>query len=197
MHFREYRLSAGNLAGLLRFLALRLGHPGRVAGNLVHLGSGAHIVFGRSGQLAIGPGAYIGRDFDAYCGGRVWIGARVFLNRGVHLSAQEEVIIGDNALLGPYVTVYDNDHRFDDPNLLIRAQGFAVDPVRIGSNVLLGAKVTVLKGVHIGDGSVIGANSVVTSDVPAGVMAAGVPARVVRPARLASSGTHDATRPLR
>ncbi|MCL4543840.1 MAG: acyltransferase [Chloroflexi bacterium] len=196
MKYREYRLSSDNLRGLLRFLALRLRYPGRVAGDLVHLGSGAHIVFGRSGQLEIGRGTYVGRDFDAYCGGKLRIGSRVFLNRGVHLSVQQEIDIGDNALLGPYVTIYDNDHRFDDPDLPIRDQGFTVSPVRIGADVLIGAKVTILKGVQIGNRSVIGANSVVTSDVPPGVVAAGSPAHVRRQVVPHPAHADNAARPL-
>ncbi len=62
----------------------------------------------------------------------------------------------------------------------MRLQGEDVAPVRIGNSVWLGAKVTVLKGVSIGDGAIVGANAVVSSDLPPGAVAVGVPARVMR-----------------
>ncbi|MCA1779929.1 MAG: hypothetical protein LC637_11255 [Xanthomonadaceae bacterium] len=58
--------------------------------------------------------------------------------------------------------------------------GFTTAPVEIGNNVWIGAKATITKGVKIGNNAVVGANSVVTSDIPAGVLAAGVPARILR-----------------
>lgn len=58
--------------------------------------------------------------------------------------------------------------------------GFLTAPIVIGNNVWIGAKATVTKGVSIGDNSVIAANAVVTRDIPAGTLAAGVPARVIR-----------------
>ena len=83
--------------------------------------------------------------------------------------------------------VSDADHRFDDPDIPVTWQGFqSRGPTRIGDNCWLGAHVVVTSGVTIGERCVIGANSVVTSDLPPFSLAAGSPARVLRP--IAQSG---------
>jgi acetyltransferase-like isoleucine patch superfamily enzyme len=80
---------------------------------------------------------------------------------------------------GCYIT--DASHRFDDPDRPVTWQGFtSKGPTRIGDNVWCGVNVVVTTGVTIGDRCVIGANSVVTSDIPPYSVAAGVPARVIR-----------------
>ena len=66
------------------------------------------------------------------------------------------------------------------PESRTRLQGEDVAPVRIGNNVWLGAKVTVLKGVSIGDEAIVGANAVVSSDLPRGAVAVGIPARIIK-----------------
>jgi acetyltransferase-like isoleucine patch superfamily enzyme len=77
--------------------------------------------------------------------------------------------------------VSDADHRFDDPGAPITWQGFtSKGPTRVGSNCWLGANVVVTSGVTIGERSVIGANSVVTRDIPPFSVAAGAPAKVLR-----------------
>ena len=81
----------------------------------------------------------------------------------------------------PLVAIRDHDHRFDGPLAVpIREQGHVCAPVTIGDNVWLAGKSTVLKGVTIGDNAVVGANAVVTRDIPANAVAMGVPARVIR-----------------
>ena len=89
------------------------------------------------------------------------------------------VEIGRAALIGSFVEIFDSDFHDLYPD---RRRGGTprMAPVVIGENVFLGMGVRVLKGVHIGRDSVIGASAVVVSDIPAGVIAAGNPARVVR-----------------
>jgi acetyltransferase-like isoleucine patch superfamily enzyme len=80
---------------------------------------------------------------------------------------------------GCFIT--DSAHRFDEPIKPVTWQGFTTKgPTRIGNNVWCGANVVVTSGVTIGDRCVIGANSVVTTDIPAFSIAAGAPARVIR-----------------
>lgn len=87
--------------------------------------------------------------------------------------------IGDNVLFGPRVGIYTSNHATDAAE---RAAGACyAEPVRIGHRVWIGAGVHINPGVRIGDDTIIGSGSVVTKDVPAGVIAAGVPCRVVRP----------------
>jgi len=83
----------------------------------------------------------------------------------------ELITIGDNTIVGYNATVLTHEFRVDT---------FKTGAVKIGRNVLIGANVTILAGVEIGDGAMIGAGSVVTKDIPPGVLAVGVPARVVK-----------------
>jgi acetyltransferase-like isoleucine patch superfamily enzyme len=113
--------------------------------------------------------------------GRVRIGAGCFLNMGVMVAAQHEVEIGDHTMLANGCFVSDASHRFDDPEVPVPWQGFASKgPTRIGANCWLGVNVAVTTGVTIGDRCVVGANSVVTRDLPPRTIAAGVPARPLR-----------------
>ena len=138
------------------------------------------------GRLEIGantllePGVWI----TVPAPGRVRIGSGSFLNLGVTVASLELVEIGDHCMFANGCFVTDADHRVDDPTRPITWQGFAgKGPTRIGDNVWCGANVVVTSGVTIGQRCVIGANSVVTSDIPPFSVAAGVPARVVRPVR--------------
>lgn len=106
---------------------------------------------------------------------RLVIGDDVFLNGGVSIEAWREVRIGSNVLMAPYASIIDDD-RHEAAAGSRRDKG----PVVVGDNVWLGRNVAVLPGVRIGDGSVVGANSVVSRDIPAGCFAAGAPARVIR-----------------
>jgi acetyltransferase-like isoleucine patch superfamily enzyme len=115
-------------------------------------------------------------ELGAHGGGRLEIGHRVFINYGSAISAHTHVRIGNGCLIGQYAIIMDCDYH--------RPGGGSGHgdsrPISIGRGVWIGARVTVLKGVSIGDGAVIGAGSVVTSDIPARVLAAGVPARVLK-----------------
>jgi acetyltransferase-like isoleucine patch superfamily enzyme len=114
---------------------------------------------------------------DARPGPKISIGARVYLNRNVMIDASESVVIGDDCALGPNCYLTDHDHGFAAGQPPLR-QPLTSAPTRLGRGVWLGANVVVLKGVAIGDYAVVGAGSVVTRDIPAGVVAVGVPARV-------------------
>ncbi len=115
-------------------------------------------------------------EFVAHPGGRLEIGHGVFVNYGASLSAHRLVRIGDGSQIGSYAIMMDNDyHAVGDLDRLPDSA-----PIVLGRNVWLGVRVVVLKGVTIGDNAVIGAGSVVTKDVPANCLAAGVPAKVIR-----------------
>ena len=112
---------------------------------------------------------------------RITIGSGCFLNRNTMLAAVELIEIGDHVMFANNCFVGDADHRYDDPGKPVTWQGFEPKgPVRIGSNCWFGVGCVVTGGVKIGERSVIGANSVVTRDLPAGVIAAGAPAKVIR-----------------
>ena len=89
------------------------------------------------------------------------------------------VTIGDNVMLGPNVSIYTATHPLDARE---RASGLEMaHPITIGNDVWIGGNTVINPGVTIGDGTVIGSGSVVTRDIPAGVIAAGNPCRVLRP----------------
>jgi acetyltransferase-like isoleucine patch superfamily enzyme len=115
-------------------------------------------------------------------GARISIGTGCFLNRNTMLAAYERIEIGDHTMFANGCFVGDADHRFDDPEQPITWQGFtSKGPVSVGSNCWFGVNCVVTSGVSIGDRCVFGANSVVNSDIPAGSIAAGAPARVLKP----------------
>jgi acetyltransferase-like isoleucine patch superfamily enzyme len=120
--------------------------------------------------------------------GRIRIGSGTFLNVGVMVASVELVEIGDHCMFANGCFITDGNHRFDDPETPVTWQGFTTKgPTRVEDNVWCGVNVVVTSGVTIGRRSVIGANSVVTSDVPAFSVAAGSPARVLRAVGYAES----------
>jgi acetyltransferase-like isoleucine patch superfamily enzyme len=115
---------------------------------------------------------------------RIRIGSGSFLNIGVMVAAFELVEIGRHCMFANGCFVTDANHRFDDLEKPVPYQGFtSKGPTRIGDNVWCGAHVVVTSGVTIGERCVIGANSVVTEDIPAFSIVAGAPARVLRSIR--------------
>lgn len=112
---------------------------------------------------------------------RIRIGSGTFLNQGVMVASSELVEIGDHCMLANGCFVSDAAHRFDDPHTPVPWQGFtSKGPIRVGDNVWCGANVVITSGVTVGERCVIGANSVVTADVPEFSVVAGAPAKVLR-----------------
>lgn len=135
------------------------------------------------GRLRIGegtllePGCWLTLGPEA----EIAIGAGCFLNRNTMIAAQGRVEIGDHTMLANNCFVGDAAHRFDDPDLPITWQGFtSKGPVAIGPNCWLGIGCVVTSGVEIGERCVVGANSVVTADLPPRTIAAGAPAKPLR-----------------
>ncbi len=127
----------------------------------------------------VGPGVIV--KHNAYIGNGE--GLRIGSNSqiGQNCRIGKDVTIGDDVVMGPDVVIMTASHAFDDLDTPIRLQGADMSrPIRIGNDVWIGTRVIILPGVNIGNKSVIGAGSVVTKDIPEGVVAAGVPARVVR-----------------
>jgi acetyltransferase-like isoleucine patch superfamily enzyme len=128
-------------------------------------------------QVLLEPGEWLTAPGEA----RIRIGSGTFLNRGVMVASLDLVEIGEHCMFANGCYVTDASHRYDDPDLPVPWQGFTTKgPTRIGDNTWCGANVVVTSGVTIGQRCVIGANSVVTSDIPPFSVAAGTPARVIR-----------------
>lgn len=104
------------------------------------------------------------------------VGKNVFINSGCHFQDQGGIIIGDNCLIGHCVVMATLNHGFkpDKRGSMIPAS------IILNSNVWIGSNSTILQGVTIGENAIVAAGSVVTKDVPANTVVAGVPARVVK-----------------
>jgi acetyltransferase-like isoleucine patch superfamily enzyme len=114
-------------------------------------------------------------------GARIRIGQGTFLNLGVMIASAGVVEVGEHCMFANGCFITDADHRFDDPKRPVPWQGFtSKGPTRVGDNVWCGAHVVITGGVTVGERCVIGANSVVTQDIPPFSIAAGVPAKVLR-----------------
>lgn len=106
------------------------------------------------------------------------IGEETFLNHNAYLMDGAPITIGKHCFIGPNCGMYTANHPLVAEE---RNQGLEqARPITIGDNVWIGADVTILPGVTIGEGSVIGAKSVVTKDIPPNVIALGNPCRVLR-----------------
>ena len=115
-----------------------------------------------------------------YCdyGKQIRVGKRFFANFNFTVLDEAPVTIGDDCFIGPNVSIYTACHSTDPVERNSRKE--RADPVTIGDNVWIGGSVTILPGVTIGDNTTIGAGSVVTKDIPANVVAAGNPCKVIR-----------------
>lgn len=114
---------------------------------------------------------------------RMFFGSDIFIASGARIVATEGFHVGDHVLVGPEFCVLGGDHNFSVPGKLmcdVRVGGRNL-PVRIERDVWVGARVTLLKGVRIGEGTVLGACSVVSKDIPPFVIALGHPCAPIRP----------------
>ncbi|MDO4512278.1 MAG: sugar O-acetyltransferase [Bacteroidales bacterium] len=111
-------------------------------------------------------------------GFNIEIGENFFANAGMVILDEAKVTFGDNVFIGPNCSFYTAGHPLDVEQ---RNAGLEYSlPIKVGNNVWLGGGVTVVPGVTIGDDCTIAAGSVVTRDIPAGTLAAGNPARIIR-----------------
>ncbi len=136
------------------------------------------------------PGSYfeIGSNctFDNRCvflltkpSPKLCIGSNVTIGRNTIVSIKGQCCIGDFTLIGPFVQITDNNHSIKRNNL-IKYQLSSIENVDIGEDCWIGSGAKILAGVTIGNGAVIGANAVVTHDIPPFAIAVGVPARVIK-----------------
>ena len=127
---------------------------------------------------SLGEGTEIRPPFYCDYGYHTHLGSGGFVNFGLVALDVAPIHVGDDVQIGPYVQLLTPTHPLEAG--LRRAKWEAAEPIAIGDNVWLGGGAIVLPGVTIGADTVVGAGAVVTSDLPAGVLALGTPARVVR-----------------
>ncbi|WP_375501976.1 acyltransferase [uncultured Jatrophihabitans sp.] len=147
------------------------------------------IIEGGAEHMWIGDGSVVG----AHCrlsvlGGdaapgeiRIRIGARVSFGGSCFLSARQSIEIGDGVMIARGVYVSDHNHGYADPSRFIRDQGIeSVDRVRIGAGAWVGENAVLLPGTDLGQGAVVGANSVVGGVIPPFSLSVGVPGRLLK-----------------
>ncbi|QHC67972.1 sugar O-acetyltransferase [Rathayibacter sp. VKM Ac-2759] len=127
---------------------------------------------------SLGDGAFVKPPLFVDYGENITIGARTFVNYNLTALDVATITIGEDCQIGPNVQLLTPTHPVEPGPRRDKLE--AALPITIGDNVWLGGGVIVCPGVSIGDDSVIGAGSVVTRDIPAGVVAVGNPARVLR-----------------
>ncbi|WHP16343.1 sugar O-acetyltransferase [Cellulomonas sp. ES6] len=127
---------------------------------------------------SLGEGAFIKPPLAVDYGENLHVGARTFVNSGLTALDVATITIGEDCQIGPNVQLLTPTHPLDPQPRRDKLE--AAEPITLGDNVWLGGGVIVCPGVTIGDDTVVGAGAVVTRDLPAGVVAVGNPARVVR-----------------
>ncbi len=103
-----------------------------------------------------------------------------FIGRNCVIAGCEKILIGENSLIAEMTVIRDQNHKFTDSTIAISEQGIEMSPIVIGQNVWLGAKVTVLAGTNIASNTVVGAHSLVNTDLTSGLYA-GIPAKYIKP----------------
>jgi len=168
----------------LRYLRRRFftlaGYRWRTDGPLF-LGPGLQIQIGRKGEIRFGRFVWVGHGTKLRCHeGVVEIGAKTVIGQECTVSAYQHVRIGEQCIIADRAMFIDFDHSVVDVEKPIRVQGIYKRDVEVGANVWIGYGACILRGVRVGDNAIVGANAVVTSDVPANAVVGGIPARVLR-----------------
>ena len=145
------------------------------------LGRGLELKIEPRGEIRFGRFVWIGDGTKIRCHeGVVEIGAKTVMGQECTISAYQRVRIGDECVIADRAMFIDFDHGVVEVERPIRQQGIYKRDVEVGSNVWIGYGACILRGVRVGDNSIVGTNSVVTKDVPANAVVAGIPARVIR-----------------
>jgi acetyltransferase-like isoleucine patch superfamily enzyme len=173
-------LSHARLLARYALLKLRLGRRLQTEG-ICFICPGVHLEIGREATLRMGRWAWIGHGSKIRVHeGEVSIGAKTVIGQECTISAYRHVSIGRECIIADRVMLIDFDHGVTEADRPIRAQGIYKRDVRVGHNVWIGYGACVLRGVTIGDNSVVGTSAVCTKDVPANAVVGGVPARLIR-----------------
>jgi acetyltransferase-like isoleucine patch superfamily enzyme len=148
---------------------------------LVFFGPHLQLQIGRRGTIRFGRFVWIGDGTKIRCHeGMVEIGDKTVIGQECTISAYQRVRIGEQCVIADRAMFIDFDHGVAEVERPIRVQGIYKRDTVVGSNVWIGYGACVLRGVRVGDNSVIGTNAVVTNDVPANAVVGGVPAKVIR-----------------
>lgn len=145
------------------------------------LGRGLELKIEPAGEIRFGRFVWIGDGTKIRCHeGVVEVGEKTVMGQECTISAYQHVRIGAECVIADRAMFIDFDHGIVEVERPIRMQGIYKRDVEVGNNVWIGYGACILRGVSVGDNSVIGTNSVVTKDVPANAVVGGIPARIIR-----------------
>jgi acetyltransferase-like isoleucine patch superfamily enzyme len=178
----HHMLRWGYVPLIARWAWLKLRWRGRLrTDGLCFVLPGVHLEIGRDATVTLGRWSWLGHGCKIRAHeGAISIGAKSVLGQECTISCYQRVSIGRECIVADRVMLIDFDHGMVDVERPIREQGIYKRDVRVGHNVWIGYGACVLRGVTIGDNSVIGTNSVVTRDVSANSVVGGVPAKMIR-----------------
>jgi acetyltransferase-like isoleucine patch superfamily enzyme len=167
---------------ILRLFWLKLRWRGRlVTDGLAFIGPGVTLDIGKYAMVYLGRWSWLGHGTKIRAHeGEVRIGAKTVLGQECTVSSFQHVSIGRECVIADRVMFIDFDHGIVEVERPIRLQGIYKRDVRVGNNCWIGYGACLLRGVEVGDNSVLGTYAVVTKDIPDNAIAAGVPARVIR-----------------
>lgn len=147
---------------------------------------GTHCAIGRglriwgSVRIRLGERCALFDDVIISGVGDIEIKNRSTIGHNTVLVCRERIEIGSDVMIAGHCYLLDVDHEYESRETPVPDQGLRISPIIIGDDVWIGAHTIILRGVHIGQGAIIGANSVVTKDIPSYAVAAGNPAKVIK-----------------
>jgi acetyltransferase-like isoleucine patch superfamily enzyme len=148
---------------------------------LCFIGPRVTIQIGKTARVELGRWSWLGHGTKIRCHeGVVSIGAKTVMGQECTISAFQHISIGRECVIADRVMLIDFDHGVVEVERPIREQGIYKRDTRVGNNVWIGYGACILRGVTVGDNAIIGTNAVVTKNVPANAVVAGVPAKVIR-----------------
>ena len=167
---------------LVRLGRLKLRHRGRLkTDGMAFVGPGVTFEIGKGATVHLGRFSWIGHGTKIRCHeGEVHIGAKTVMGQECTISAFQHVSIGRECILADRVMLIDFDHGVVETDRPVREQGIYKRDVRVGNNVWIGYGACVLRGINVGDNSIVGTSAVLTHDVPDNAVVGGVPARLIR-----------------
>ena len=168
-----------------RFLVFKVRNPHIITTGFVFFGKHVEVNARKGyGRMILGRWVHLGDSNRVRCHeGSLVIGDKCVFGRENTVNAYLDIEIGAGSIISDWVYVCDFDHVTEDIYRPIKDQGIVKSPVRIGPDVWIGTKATVLRGTTIGNGSVLGAHSLVRGEVPPFSVMGGVPARVLKDRR--------------
>jgi len=175
-------LTFGYARLIIRFGWLKLRYRGRLqTDGLAFVCPGVKFEIGKDARVVLGRWSWLGHGCKVRAHeGEIVIGAKSVLGQECTLSAYQHISIGRECIVADRVMLIDFDHGMVEVERPIRLQGIYKRDVEVGHNVWIGYGACLLRGVKVGNNSVIGTNSVVVRDIPANAVVAGLPARILR-----------------